>query len=196
MKRILILTAVLVFIAGLSGSALAQPGQGCSPGKMGGHGRFGHDGFDRGCNILSCQKQLELTDDQMAKIKEINFAHQNVMIDLKADLEKAQLKMRQTQMADEATKAGVLAVAKEINAIKGKMAEARISHRFDLKAVLNADQLKKWKECKAQCQGKCGPGMGMGMGQGPAGAPGAPMDPANCPRHGDMKRDGSCMQGK
>jgi len=194
MKKILILTAVMIFIAGMTGLAMAQHGHGFGDRKMDGPGHFGRDGFGGGCNIMGCQKELELSDDQMVKIKEINFAHQNIMIDLKANLEKAHLKMRQTKQADDASKASVLAIAKELNAIKGKMAEAKINHQFDVKAVLTADQLEKWNKCQRECRGKCGPGMGMGMG--PEGHPGGFFDPANCPKHGEMPRDGSCKQGK
>lgn len=181
MKRILILIAVLVFVAGLTTAALAQHGQGMKAPRAGARGHFDKGGFGGHCGILGCQQELGLTDDQTAKIKELSFAHQNAMIDLKAELKKAQLKMKQDIHAEGATKSDALAAAREINAIKGKISEAQIGHKFDLKGVLNKEQLEKWTQCQMQCGGKCGPGGGHGF----KGHPGGRMrhDPG-CPKWG------------
>lgn len=191
MKRILILTAVLVFIAGMSGSALAKRGSGFGAGRMDGPGRLGHDGFGGRSNILSCQKELGLSEDQVAKIQNINFAHQNLMVDFKADLEKAHLKMRQARQTDDATKTSILAIAKDINAIKGKLAEARINHQFDLKAVLSPEQLEKWKQHRMESRGKRGPG----MDQRRDGFRRGLVDSDKRPFRGEMRRDGSRIRG-
>lgn len=166
---------------GMMGGHMGGRMPGWTPGAMGSKGwRFGGDG-----DLLNC-KALELTDDQIAKIKDLNFAHRNKMIDLQAALEKAQLKMQHEMRAETPNKAAVLAAAKEVNTIKGQIAEERINHRFDLRGVLTADQLKKWDDCRGNCGGRCGMGMhgdsGPGMGHG----------------RGDMQRmrDGCCVKGK
>lgn len=210
MKRTLIFIVVALIAIGSAATLLAQtaekpapaaevtaPGPDnppcMMPGMMGGMmpggmpGMMGDRGRDCGgeCNLLNC-KALELTDDQIAKIKDLNFASRSKMIDLRASLEKAQLKMQHEMRAESPSKAAVLAAAKEVNTIKGQIGEERINHRFDLRGVLTADQLKKWDDCRGNCGGRGGMGMrgccGPGTGQG----------------HGDRQRmrDGSCIKGK
>lgn len=197
MKRFFVLTAILVFMVGMASVATAQRGAmqgpcaGDKPGmRMGGHGA----GFMGHCNMLSCRKDLGLTDEQVDKIEQINFAHKEAMIDIKADLEKARLKMHQEMRSDSPDKAKVLALSDEITAIEGKIAKARIEHQFAKRAVLTTEQLEKWNTCKQNCKAGCGPGGDMKAGKvgcgGPCGAA-----PAGAPM-GDRKRDGSCMDGK
>jgi len=153
------------------------------PGMLGRHMMMGRDdddmgqGWGMGCNLLNC-KDLDLTKEQTQKIKDINFAHRNAMIDMKAALEKAQLRMRAEMSADSPDKAKALAATREINTVKGQMAEARINHIFNLKGVLTAEQLEKVKACHGG--GMCGSGP-MGMGQGAKASCGKPCrGPAGC----------------
>jgi Spy/CpxP family protein refolding chaperone len=194
MKRFLVLTAILIFTVGLTGAALGQHRSGNCGHRSGGHGFEGdHHGmrghkdmghFGGHCSILGCQKELDLTDDQIAKIKEINFTHQNDMIDLKADLKKARLKLKQTMHSDNPSKGEALAAAAEVNSIQGQIHEARIEHMFALKGVLNKEQLEKWQKCQMSCSGKCGSHCSGG------GHSEIPCDPAKCPKHGHGKPGG------
>ncbi len=203
MKRILILTGILIFVAGMNTAVFAQRGHGMMAPKADGHGQWDKGGMMGHGPILGCQKELELTDDQVAKIKDFSFAHQNAMIDLRADLKKAQLKMKQEAHVDNPSKAAVLAGTKEINVIKGRIAEARVNHRFDVRAVLTAEQLDKWKDCQKNFAGKHGRG-GRGVKGHPGfhgkrgfqGNSGVPCDPADCVYHGDGPRDGTGRKGR
>lgn len=204
MKRLVILIAISLFIAGMTGTATAQCGHGFK-GHMGGHQCGQHDGKGFGgghCNILGCKDKLELTDDQMDKIKEINFTHQNGMIDLKAELKKAELNLRQVAHADNPSKADVLAATKKVHSIQGQITEAQVNHRFAVRAVLNAEQIEKWQKCQAECKGSCGgpggPGMGAGMPCKPgcAGHSGAPCDPSKCTGTGPGQHAPGCPKGK
>jgi Spy/CpxP family protein refolding chaperone len=181
------------------GKGMMGPQGGCAGmGACGGKGMMGPQGGCMGpcgggegmggCNLIDCKEVLNLTDDQIAKIKDLNFAHKNQMIDLDAALEKAQLKMHHEMRADSPDKAKALAAAKEVNAVKGQIAEAKISHQFALMGVLNAEQLKKWKNCMTECRQSCGPGMGMGSCKGKGDNPG----------HGMMEKgpEGCCKKGR
>jgi Spy/CpxP family protein refolding chaperone len=170
MKRILVLTAAIIFAIGTP-AALAQPGPGMGMGHGEGpggpdcmmHGKKepGHGG----CNVMNCA-ELKLTDEQKEKIRDLNFAHHQEMIDLKASMEKAQLNMRHEMHADSPDKAKVLAAAKAMNAVRGKMAEAKINHRFAVREMLTAEQLETWENCRGNC-GRRGMGMRCGDGPGP-----------------------------
>jgi Spy/CpxP family protein refolding chaperone len=211
MKKILILTTIIVFVWGISAIAQPGPAMGCKgagqpagcgmKGMAGGHGmRGGPDGdMFGGCNMMDCAKELGLTDAQISKMKEINYAHRYAMIDLEAQLEKAQLQMRRQMKSDSPEKGAVLQAAKMVNSVQGFIAEARINYMFELKAILTPEQLTKWQKCQAECKGKCGPGM---MAPG-ACAPGmdhkcdpAKCDPAKCPKAGGDKGEAGCMHGK
>jgi len=174
MKRILILTACLLLMATSMVLAQGEPqtcpkaaqASGDMPMMMKCRG-----GAEGGCGILGC-KELNLTKEQMAKAEAINFAHQKAMIDLKASLEKAQLNMHHEMNATSPDRAKVLAAAKEVNAIEAKMDEARINHRFDLRALLTPEQLAKYGDCCKAFGGGMGcmkdrdMGRGMMMGGG------------------------------
>lgn len=155
------------------------PGRGMGRGMMAGRGDDDDMGPGMGmcCNLLDC-KDLNLTKEQVKKIQDINFAHRNAMIDQKAALEKAQLKMGEEMKSDSPDKARALAAVKEINGVKAQMAEARITHMFALRGVLTAEQLEKVNACRGggmgagMCGGKCGGAMGAAKGAGtPCGKP-------------------------
>jgi len=197
MKKTLILTTIVVFVWGMSAIAQPGPGMGCmGAGQSMGCGMHGAGGGMKccpdgdmfgGCNMMDCAKELGLTDAQMGKIKDLNFAHRNAMIDLEAQFEKAQLQVRHQMKSDSPDKAAILQAAKAVNVAKGQIAEARINHMFELKAVLTPEQLTKWQKCRAECKGKCGPGApGMGF----------KCDPANCPKAGADKGGAGCMHGQ
>lgn len=164
MKRTLILTTLVLFVAVMTTAAMAQRGPGGSgqpmmgngpgdcrmhQGKMGGHGKMGG-----GHGILTMADELGLTDQQIEKIKDLQFAHQNTMIDMKAELKKAELILHQEMAADNPDKAKALSAAKNVNAIKGKIQEAAISHRFEMHDILTAEQLDKLNDLRQDRPGQ------------------------------------------
>jgi Spy/CpxP family protein refolding chaperone len=167
MKRTLILTSLAVLVAVMTTAAMAQPGPGgCGHPMMGrGHGdgqmhqgkMAGHGRMERGLGVLTMADELGLTDQQIDKIKELSFAHQNTMIDMRAELKKAQLILREEMAADNPDKVSALAAARNVNAIEGKIEEARISHRFEMHDILTAEQLDKLKELRQDRPGRRGP---------------------------------------
>jgi Spy/CpxP family protein refolding chaperone len=150
MKRFLIIAAILSLLA----APAAVVGQGYHHGPMG-PGAPAGPGYG---NLLECKEELNLSKDQMEKIEEINFNHHQMMIDLKAELEKAKLKKRREMHSDAPNKTKVLVLTKEIVNIHGKMAEARVEHRFAIRQILTKEQLEKRKECRQRYKADQGPG--------------------------------------
>ncbi len=157
MKKVLILTAALLMLGSL---AMVQA-QGVEKQveykvikETAGFGR-GHGGHGGGgqCSILDCKDKLNLTDDQMTKLKALKFKHQNQMIDLRADLQKARLNMRNEHSA-EMTKSKALSLNKEINRIEAAKSAAQIGHKFDVKDVLTKEQFEIWHQCQSGCGSK------------------------------------------
>ncbi|MCK5125055.1 MAG: Spy/CpxP family protein refolding chaperone [candidate division Zixibacteria bacterium] len=154
-------TIMLVMLLITSTAAFAQMG-----GGRGGHGmEKGHPGHMMGggkghCVLLAHSKILELTEAQITQIKDINFKHQEAMIDVKAELQKARLNKHQQMTSDSPDKGKVLSSTREMSKIKGKMAEMQVEHRFTIREVLTAEQQAKLKEFGMDNQ--CGKGMGKG----------------------------------
>lgn len=144
---------IAVFLA--APAVMAQVGP--MSGSHGGHPGMGQRGCDGGAgekgmfNPMKCRKELDLTDDQMEKMKAINFEHQNKMIDIKADLKKAQLAKRHEMHSDSPDKNKMLSIVKEISDIKAKMAEVQVNHRFDMRDLLTQEQIDKFKACRKDC---------------------------------------------
>ena len=189
MKKITIITAAILLIAATAVFAGRHGGRGGMDMDRGmGMGPGGGQGH---CQMLACAQDLALTDDQVAKIKQIDFAFQQSQIDIRAQLQKARLNLHQEMTSVNPTKAKVLTLTNDMSRIKAQMAEMRVNHRFDLRGILNAEQLQKWNKCRmAPSDGDddddSGPGRGMGR-KGMRGDGGG---------QGMRLRDGSCGTGR
>ncbi|MCP4566349.1 MAG: periplasmic heavy metal sensor [FCB group bacterium] len=152
MKKIIVLAMIAVFIA--APAVMAQVGP--MFGQRGGHPGMGQRGFDGGergmFDLRNCRKELDLSDDQMEKMETIRFEHQNQMIDIRADLKKAQLAKRHEMHSDNPDKNKILLIVKEVSDIKAKMAEMLVNHRFDMRDLLTQEQIDKLKECRMECR--------------------------------------------
>jgi Spy/CpxP family protein refolding chaperone len=174
MKRIIIFLIVVLF----AGTAVAQM-HGHGKGQMGKPGKAGFSNCDRGDrfgkahrpgNILRHAEALELTDQQIDKIKSMQLSNQEAMIDLRADLKKLELRLRSEMHSDSPDKNSVMSINAEIAKLKGQISEMRLSHFFELREILTADQVKKFGELKFEDRP-------MSQGKG---------------AHGMRQRDGSC----
>lgn len=146
------------------------PGMQQMRGPMGPPG--GEQKFDRGevlRHILSnpeVAKRIGVTDDQIAKIKDLQFTHEKAMIDLRAKAESAKLDVRKLM---ESEKADRDALSKAIDAAAASESAARkaeILHMLDIKETLGADTMKKIKEGVREHLQRGGMG-GRGPQQGP-----------------------------
>jgi Spy/CpxP family protein refolding chaperone len=136
----------LVAVLALPAAALAfHPGQG-----NGGHHGFGKmDGMHRGpCGIWQNQKMVDalgLTDDQVAKLRDADFAMRARAIDLNAQKERLELKLQQAFTSSELDDAAVMGLARQLADVKGKKTMMRVETRLAVHKILTADQLKKMK---------------------------------------------------
>ncbi len=150
MKKVTLLTAILVMLAGTT--VMAQMGGRDCPKPPEAPGI----GSDRGpgcCGVMQCREQLSLNDEQAEKIRQIDFDHRQQMIDIKAELEKQQLNKRYEMQSEAPSEDKILSLTREINSLRGKMAEQRVEHQFAIRAVLTKEQLEKWQDCENRCAG-------------------------------------------
>ena len=102
--------------------------------------------------------ELKLTDAQQEKINSLRDAHQNKMIDLKAQMQKDALALRELKQNENVNRNDVLAAVEKLNKSREAMSLERTNHMLDVREVFTPEQRKLLKD-------KRGPFMGNGMGR-------------------------------
>ena len=90
-------------------------------------------------------RQLGLTDEQVAGLREADFAHREKRLKLKSELDALHLDMEKLFSADAVDEANVLQLAQKISDLKGKLFVQRIESRLAVAKLLTVEQLKKLK---------------------------------------------------
>ena len=166
---------VLLAIAGvlLGGSALAQgPGGGMGPGPgFGGHrppmerAFGGPGGPGRWWNNPKIAERLKLTDDQRKAFDGILLEHRKKLIDLRANVEKAELEMEPLMREDQPNEARILAQIDKVAQARAELEKANARFLLAIRAKLTPEQWKLVQEFRASHEGQ-------GRGQGPGGPEG------------------------
>ncbi len=97
--------------------------------------------------------QLNLTDQQKNKLNDLRFKHQEQMIELRAELDKARLELQKLRRSDKLNRTDFINQTKNMNSIKNKIAEARANHLMDVYELLTDEQRKIWDDLKPDRQG-------------------------------------------
>jgi len=171
---------VVIALAGaaMAGSlAIAQGpgGPGMSPG-FGDHRppferAFGPEGREaQWWNNPRIVERLKLTDDQRKAMDGILQDHKMTLVDLHANLEKAELEMQPLMKADQPNESAILAQIDKVAQARAELEKANARFLLALRAKLTPDQWKQVQEFREDG----GPGRhGWGReGNGPDGRPG------------------------
>jgi Spy/CpxP family protein refolding chaperone len=196
MKTAMMRNAVLTLAAILFGGGVAVQAQGPGPGgpmMMQRRPPFqramqGHMG--RWWNNPRMIDQLKLTDEQRKAMDQIWYQHREKLIDLQANLEKADLAMQPLMSADQPDRAALEAQIDKVVAARGALERANSLFLLDLRMKLTADQWKQLKDLRNQ-RGMMRPGPGNRMWQRQPGGPGTP--PANAPANPPAPPQGSAQ---
>ncbi len=86
---------------------------------------------------------LDLTTDQVKKLKEERIKKQKQMIKLRAELETLLVDLRSEAGKDEADLSRVEILASQIGELRGKMTAARIKSVIYLRSILTPEQKRK-----------------------------------------------------
>ncbi len=100
-------------------------------------------------------QKLELTEAQINKLREAYFTSREKQLELKAQLDRLDLRMEKAFSADAVDQEAALELAEKIAAARGNLFIHRIESRLTLGKILNADQMKKLKQQLWQKK-KCG----------------------------------------
>jgi Spy/CpxP family protein refolding chaperone len=133
MKRTLIITTLLVFFLALAGVfTFAQPER---------ENR-------RDNNRQKMHEKLNLTDEQQTQIEKLRFTHQEKMIDLKADVEKKELGLKELQSIANFSRGDYIAKVEEIISSKNKIQLEKANHHMDVYELLDTEQKETWNKMK------------------------------------------------
>jgi periplasmic protein CpxP/Spy len=146
-------------------------------------------------------EKLKLTDDQRKSMDQIFQEHREKLVDLRANVEKAEIEMEPLVRADQPNESAVLAQIDKVAQSRAELEKANARFLFALRAKLTPDQWKQVQEFRQNHQGMRrdwqdggrGPdGRGPGKdGRGPGNGPdhGGPTPPPPGPQ--GMMDDGS-----
>ncbi len=164
--RISVAVRLCTLIAALSlaGSALAQgpgdgPGRGPGPGPQAkpdhqfGERRppferaFGGPGtHGRWWNNPKIAEQLKLTDEQKKAFDDILLQHRTTLIDLRGNVEKAELAMEPLIRDDQPNEAKILAQIDKVAQARAELEKANARYLFAIRSKLTPEQ---WKQVQA-----------------------------------------------
>jgi len=193
MKRIAVVSLLLVFITLITAAAVAQgPGpMGMGPMGPGSHGMgMGphHGPFGAWWKNSEVVKELQLTDAQVKQIEQTFLDYRLKLIDLRADVERQETKLQPLLEADQPNEQQVGSQVDLVVAARGKLEKTNTMMMLAIRHVLSVEQWKKLKTIQHQrgerhMHDSMGPGghdehfRGPRRGDGPATAPAPPGAP-------------------
>ena len=106
-------------------------------------------------------QELGLTDEQVKRLREADFAHREKHLKLKSKLDGLHLQLEKLFSADPVDEPDVLKLAQKISDLKGKLFVRKIESRLAVGKLLNSDQLKKMEVFNLHHHAKQGKEHGM-----------------------------------
>ena len=91
-------------------------------------------------------EKLNLTQDQKDKIADLMIEHQKGMIDLRADLQKKRLDMKELVHKGNFSRSDFLNAIKDVTNAKDKIATAKANHMMDIYELLTDQQKKDFSD--------------------------------------------------
>ena len=157
----LVLAVAGVLAAGGLASAQGPGGPGMGPGGFGQHRppmerSFGAGARGQWWNNPNIVKQLSLTDDQRKAMDGIMQDHRMKLIDLQANLQKAEVTMGPLMQADTPDKAAIESEINKIAMARADLEKANSMFLLDIRMQLKPDQ---WKQLKTLRQNRMQQGM-------------------------------------
>jgi len=173
MTRNLLITALAVLI--VASVAVANPGQ---RGAMAHRGQCVQDGEGPHRGVMKIGMLLNVADEigldqkQQDQLLELHQQFGLQRIEMKADLEKAQLNLRHLRMS-ESSETTILAAMDEVGELRTEMQKMRYQHREKVKDILTEEQIDKLTTLKKERRSHDGQGL-RGDGQRQGNSPDAP----------------------
>jgi len=149
MKRLIVFSTIfLMLLIATNIHAQRHAGRGCGVGDGPNGccpGRIADENAYRPGILLRMADEIGLDANQKIQIAKMNEEHALLRIDKEAELEKAELRLHHLMNSDGAEKE-VLAAMDKVGALKSDLKKMQYQHRNSVKALLDADQLKRLKK--------------------------------------------------
>jgi periplasmic protein CpxP/Spy len=97
-------------------------------------------------------EKLKLTDDQRKAMDQIFQEHREKLVDLRANVEKAEIEMEPLVRADQPNEAAVLAQIDKVAQARAELEKANARFLFELRAKLTPDQWKQVQDFRQNHQ--------------------------------------------
>lgn len=149
--RLLIAVAGVLLAGAMAGAQGLGGGQGAGPGFQNRRPpmdhAFGSAGGGKGWwNNPRIAEQLKLTDDQRKAMDAIMLEHREKLIDLRANLERAELAMEPLMSADQPNDSAIVAQIDKVVQARGDLERANARFLLAIRDKLTSDQ---WKQVQA-----------------------------------------------
>ncbi|HEY1256732.1 MAG TPA: Spy/CpxP family protein refolding chaperone, partial [Terracidiphilus sp.] len=140
----------------LAGTALAQgPGPGFGEHRPPFEKAFGgHDEHGRWWNNPKVVEHLKLTDEQRKTFDNILLEHREKLIDLRANLEKAELELEPLMRDDSPNESKILAQIDKVAQARAELEKANARFLLAIRAKLTPDQWKLVQEFRHSHEGQ------------------------------------------
>lgn len=134
--------------------------------------------------LLSPQaiEKLELTDEQVDKLEDLRSSLEKEALEIKQEIERAQLELKQLMREDEPSESKIKAKVREIGSLRTDLQLLHVDAFFKARSILTDEQIEKIKSLRGTNRGpgRRTPGYRTpghrGGGAGDLGEPGGPMN--------------------
>ncbi|MBN1493746.1 MAG: Spy/CpxP family protein refolding chaperone [Candidatus Omnitrophica bacterium] len=104
--------------------------------------------------LVMHQEELKLSDDQVAKIKDLKYNTKKALISKKAEIELVMVDIKRATWQDEIDVAAVNALIDKKYALKNEKAKMLVAAQAQLQSILTAEQKQELKQLKKQIKCK------------------------------------------
>lgn len=91
-------------------------------------------------------QDLKLTAEQEDQMKDLRYANEKVLIQLRADQKTSQLELRKLKQADEPNKKKIYAQIDKVGKQRTAIEKARVDHFLEVRKVLTDEQFKVFQK--------------------------------------------------
>jgi len=146
MKNILKISILSALLIGLTVDVSAQQQNRKMQNRANGdcQGQMMNRGDKQGQNQQRMMTQLNLTDEQRAKVEEIHLNGQKGMIPLRNNIQEKNAQLRTLRMSDDYDEAAVNALIEEIGELRTAMMAMRTGHQQQIREILTEEQRIKF----------------------------------------------------
>jgi len=127
-------------------------GQGMMECGMRGHGRMGRDMGDcgGGAGLAQFRKELDLSNDQVERLEQLKLNHRMNMIGARADVERAELRLKELLRKDDASTQEVGQAIDQVAQLRAGIQKQCYSQRQECLSVLTDAQKEKLRQLREE----------------------------------------------